>query len=178
MESVLPLVSAAFIPFIPDDLLRYVALAIAGLSVAGHWVRRTYQIAGLDTSLKMIEELFDLASKECTRNPRFIYQAALRLVEKKLAVSNLRTEMIEVKRVSWRRYPQFVRNVALSMTQCRREMKELRCWIQLELESARQQRYMEDISHKKAALNQIFPDKQMVDWRKESDWVATTIEVV
>ncbi|KAF8178118.1 hypothetical protein K438DRAFT_1844589 [Mycena galopus ATCC 62051] len=74
------------------------------------------------------------------------------------AVSTLRSRVINMKYTPWKVYPNYLRAIASSIKECRREIEELRSTILLALECARQQRYSEDIQHRMATLASAFPE--------------------
>ncbi|KAJ7507369.1 hypothetical protein B0H11DRAFT_2185790 [Mycena galericulata] len=161
MENLLPLVSAAFIPFIPSNFLRVVALVVVIFSFTAHVVHHnstTCQVDRLDTSVNKMEEVFDMAVNECTRDPRFVYEAGLKLTE--WASSSLRTRTIDTNEIPWKMYLHHLRGLTLAIKECWADLEDLRASIlvkELGLESARRQKYKEGISQKKATLNQNFP---------------------
>ncbi|KAJ7507365.1 hypothetical protein B0H11DRAFT_201579 [Mycena galericulata] len=118
----------------------------------------TCQVDRLETSVKKIEEVFDMAVNECTRDPRFVYEAGLKLTETKYVVSSLRTRTIDAKGIAWKKYPHHLRGLALSIKECRRDLEDLRASISLALESARRQKFKEDYGQRKATIDQSFPD--------------------
>ncbi|KAJ7777939.1 hypothetical protein DFH07DRAFT_1056294 [Mycena maculata] len=141
METLLPLVSAVLIPFIPNSILRYATLVVAMVAFVGHFVYHnspTCQVDTLETSIKNIEVLFDMAVNECAKDPWFVYEASLKLAQSKYSASSLRTRTIGTKDISWKMYPHHMRGLALSIKECRREMKDFRSSILLGLEAARQ----------------------------------------
>ncbi|KAJ7628681.1 hypothetical protein FB45DRAFT_1079875 [Roridomyces roridus] len=159
METFLPLVSAAIIPFIPNNILRYAALAIAILAFGGNLAYSAapgYQVAALEKAVKSVEEIFDIAADECVGNPRFIYEAGLKLVGIKRALSILRIRTIDARTLPWIKYLQQLRNLSSSITQCRREAEDFQSSVQLEIELTRQQRYEDDMRLKKATLDRMF----------------------
>ncbi|KAJ7628683.1 hypothetical protein FB45DRAFT_42724 [Roridomyces roridus] len=176
METFLPLVSAAIIPFIPNNILRYAALTIAVLAFIGSLVYSAapgHQVAALEKAVKSVEEMFNIATEECVGNPRFIYEAELKLVgcvsliifgdgwlnetsRVKRALSILRITTIDAKILPWIKYLQQLRHLLSSITLCRHEVENLQSMIQLEIELTRQQRYEEDMRVKKATLDRMF----------------------
>ncbi|KAJ7628618.1 hypothetical protein FB45DRAFT_1059345 [Roridomyces roridus] len=162
MDTVLPLASAAFIPFIPNDVLRNTALAIAVLTLVGHLLHRTSpkrQIDALDKVVQNVEEIFDMATKECSTDPRFIHTTGLKLAEIKYAVSSLRTKTIDGENISWKEYYQYRRGLARLVKQCRGELQDLQSSMLITLECARRDKYKEDINSRKATLNRMFVDE-------------------
>ncbi|KAJ7628607.1 hypothetical protein FB45DRAFT_918744, partial [Roridomyces roridus] len=132
METLLPLLSAALIPSIPNDVLRNTALAIAVLSLVGQLLHRTspkHQIDALDKVVQNFEEIFDMTTKECTTDPRFIHTTGLKLVEIKYAVSSLRTTTIDGEHVTWKKYYKYRRGLARSVKHCRGEVQDLQSCI-------------------------------------------------
>ncbi|KAJ7777942.1 hypothetical protein DFH07DRAFT_936549 [Mycena maculata] len=159
METFLPLVSAVLIPFIPNNILRYATLVVAMVAFVGHFVYHnspTYQVDTLETSIKNIEVLFDMVVNECAKDPWFVYEAGLKLAQSKYSVSSLHTRTVGTKDISWKMYPHHMRGLALSIKECRREMKDFRSSLLLGLEAARQLKYEEDINHRMAILEQTF----------------------
>ncbi|KAJ7628598.1 hypothetical protein FB45DRAFT_1004158 [Roridomyces roridus] len=159
MDTLLPLLSAALIPSIPNDELRYAALAIAALSFAGHLLHRTSpksQIDALDNVVQNAEGILDTATEECSTDPRFLHMTGLKLMEIKYAVSSLRTRTIDGEHISWKEYYKYRRGLARSVKQCRGEAQDLQSSILIALESARRYKYKEDINTRKATLNRMF----------------------
>jgi hypothetical protein len=84
LSKVLSLASVVFIPFIPDNTTRYVALVIVSFSAASYLVSHnspSNQIARLDASMQDIAALLNMAAQECTGDPRFTFEAGLKLEE-------------------------------------------------------------------------------------------------
>ncbi|KAJ7628604.1 hypothetical protein FB45DRAFT_918729 [Roridomyces roridus] len=173
METLLPLLSAALIPSIPNDVLRNAALAIAALSLVGHLLHRTSpkrQIDALNKVVQNIEEIFDMATKECSTNPWFIHTTGLKLVEIKYAVSSLRTKTIDGEHISRKEYYKYRRGLARSVKRCRGEAQDLQSSILIALESARRDKYKEDINTRKATLDRTFVNEagmRMRTWTRE-----------
>ncbi|KAJ7905118.1 hypothetical protein B0H13DRAFT_2334203 [Mycena leptocephala] len=158
-SQILSLVSVVVIPFIPNDSLRSVALVLAPLFFAAYLAYHNTpnrQVARLDASMKDINALFEMTVHECGRDPRFVYEAGLKLTEINYAVSALRTRSISMKYISWKMYPYHLKGIASSIERCRREMEELRSSILLALEYARQQKYRADIDRRMAILASTF----------------------
>jgi hypothetical protein len=83
-SQVLSLVSVVVIPFIPNDSLRSVILVLTPLFFAAYLAYHNTpnrQVARLDASIKDINALFETAVNECGRDPRFVYEAGLKLTE-------------------------------------------------------------------------------------------------
>ncbi|KAJ7120972.1 hypothetical protein C8R44DRAFT_787104 [Mycena epipterygia] len=160
-SQILSFVSVVLIPFIPNNTLRYIALVIGPFCCFAYLVYHSTpsaQLAGLDTAIKELDKLLSTAVNECAWNPRFIYEAGLKLTETKLAVSGLRTRSISMKFITWKTYPYHLRHLVCSIAECRRDIKDLRASISLALELVRQQKFQEDINQRKATLESTFPD--------------------
>ncbi|KAJ6588548.1 hypothetical protein B0H19DRAFT_1367136 [Mycena capillaripes] len=158
-SQVLSLIYMVLIPFIPNDSLRYVMLVLAPFSFVVYLVYHntpSRQVARLDASVKEINALVETAMKECKRDPRFVYETELKLIETKYNVSTLRTRAIGMKYISWNVYPYHLKGIASSIEQCRREMEDSHSSILLALELARQQKYREEIGQKMATLASNF----------------------
>ncbi|KAJ7120966.1 hypothetical protein C8R44DRAFT_877281 [Mycena epipterygia] len=159
LSQILSLVSVVLIPFIPNNTLRYIALVIGPFSFFAYLVYHNIpstQLAGLDTTIKELDKLLSIAVNECARNPRFIYEAGLKLAETKLAVSDLRTRIMSMKFITLKTYPYHLRRILHSIDECRRDIKGLRASISLALELARQQKFQEDINQRKETLESTF----------------------
>jgi hypothetical protein len=83
-SQVLSLLSLILIPFIPDSTLRYIAVVLASVSLVAYLVYHntpTRQVGRLDTAAKEVNALFEMATAECVADPRFVYEAGLKLTE-------------------------------------------------------------------------------------------------
>ncbi|KAJ7789942.1 hypothetical protein B0H14DRAFT_3891502 [Mycena olivaceomarginata] len=138
-SQVLSLLSLILIPFIPNSTLRYLAVVLASVSL----------VAYLSTTTSP-------RANECVADPRFVYEAGLKLTELNYAVSTLRSRTLSMRSMSWRDYAYRLRAIASSIEECRRELEELRSSVLLALECARQQRYREDIDCRTATLDSAF----------------------
>ncbi|KAJ7120949.1 hypothetical protein C8R44DRAFT_787047 [Mycena epipterygia] len=142
LSPILSLVSVVLVPFIPNNTLRYIALVIVPFWFIAYLVYHntpSAQLAGLDTAIKELNKLLSTVVNECARNPRFIYEAGLKLADRqdKACVSGLRTRIISMKFTTWKAYPYHLRRI-------------------LALEWVRQQKFQEDINQRKATLEIIF----------------------
>ncbi|KAJ7290984.1 hypothetical protein C8J57DRAFT_1586265 [Mycena rebaudengoi] len=145
----------ALTTFIPNDSLRYIALASTLLSLVGYAVfanNLSSQAARCETAMQEIEALFITVTKECARNLHFITEVGLQLTLAKQSLSELRMRMLLTSEITWRAYPLHLRIVLLSIAECRRIFEELRSSMQVALERARQQAYIKDINRRRRAL--------------------------
>ncbi|KAJ7326235.1 hypothetical protein DFH08DRAFT_968151 [Mycena albidolilacea] len=159
-SQVLSLLSLILIPFIPNSTLQYITVVLASVSLVAYLVYHntpTRQVNRLDGAAKEINTLFEAVTVECVADPRFMYEAGLKLTETNYAISTLRSRTLSMKPMSWKRYAYHLRAIASSIEECRRELEELRSSILLALECARQQRYQEDIHRRTATLDSAFP---------------------
>jgi hypothetical protein len=82
LSQLLSLAPVALIPFIPNDALRYIALGITSIAVAVYLLRHntlSSRVGRVEASMQEMEELFNLATAECGRNPYFLADAGLKL---------------------------------------------------------------------------------------------------
>ncbi|KAJ7290950.1 hypothetical protein C8J57DRAFT_1704687 [Mycena rebaudengoi] len=145
----------AFTTFIPNDSLRYVVLGSTLLSLVGYAVfdnNPSSQAARCEIIMQEIEALFITVTKECARDLRFIMEVGLQLTLAKRSLSELHMRMLLTSEITWRAYPFHLRIVLLSITECQRNFEELRSSMQVALERARQQAYIEDINQRRRAL--------------------------
>ncbi|KAJ7291013.1 hypothetical protein C8J57DRAFT_1586336 [Mycena rebaudengoi] len=145
----------ALTTFIPNDSLRYIALGSTLLSLVGYAIfanNLSSQAACCETFMQEIEALFVTVTKECARDLRFITEVGLQLTLAKQSLSELRMRMLLTSEITWRAYPLHLRIVLLSIAECRRTFEELRSSMQVALERARQQAYIEDINRRRRAL--------------------------
>ncbi|KAJ7290990.1 hypothetical protein C8J57DRAFT_1586296 [Mycena rebaudengoi] len=129
----------ALTTFIPNEPLRYIVLASTLLFLGGYAVFANNlgsQVARCETFMQEIEALFITVTKECARDLHFITEVGLQLTLE----------------IAWRAYPLHLRIILLSITECRRNFEELRSSMQVALERARQQAYIEDINRRRRAL--------------------------
>ncbi|KAJ7481728.1 hypothetical protein FB451DRAFT_1236969 [Mycena latifolia] len=155
------LASMMLIPFIPNYIMRYLALVLASLLSAAYLASHTgptSQVAWLAESIKKTDESLSMANKECITDPQFLFEAGLKLTEMKYAVSTLHTKVISMKYVAWTKYAHRLGRLSLSINECRREIKDLQASILLALECARQQKFEDDINHMTATLVSTFPE--------------------
>jgi hypothetical protein len=83
-SQVLSLLSVILIPFIPDSTLRYIALVLVFISLAAYLVYHstlTRQVGRLDAAAREVNALVEAATAECVADPRFVYEAGLKLTE-------------------------------------------------------------------------------------------------
>jgi hypothetical protein len=83
-SQILSLLSLILIPFIPNSTLRYLAVVLASLSLVAYLVYHntpTPQVDRLDADAKEVNTLFEVATAECVADPRFVYEAGLKLTE-------------------------------------------------------------------------------------------------
>ncbi|KAJ6550731.1 hypothetical protein B0H10DRAFT_1224566 [Mycena sp. CBHHK59/15] len=142
LSQLLALGPFTLIPSIPNLVLRYITLGLTSLSFMVYFVHCNMpdsQVGSVETTLKEIEELFHVATTECTRDPRFIAKAGLKLATITLYVSDLRTGTMEAQE------------------ECRGEMRDLQLSILRALESTRQQKYIEQINHIRMVIDSAFP---------------------
>ncbi|KAJ6618710.1 hypothetical protein B0H10DRAFT_2433785 [Mycena sp. CBHHK59/15] len=159
LSQLLSLGPVTLIPFIPNDALRYTTFGLTSLSLTVYVVHCNTpgsQVGSIEATLEEIEELFLAATTECTRDPRFIAEAGLKLATARYAVSVLRGGTMAAQDVTWKKYLHHLKSLMLGIKECRREMRELRLSLLRALESARQQKYMEDISHRRMVIDRAF----------------------
>ncbi|KAJ7290940.1 hypothetical protein C8J57DRAFT_1211475 [Mycena rebaudengoi] len=154
-SQLLSFVLIALTTFIPNDSLRYIALGSTLLSLVGYAVfdnNLSSQATRCETVMQEIEALFITVTKECARDLRFITEVGLQLMLAKQSLSELRMRMLLTSEITWRAYPSHLRIVLLSIAECRRKFGELRSSMQVALERARQQAYIEDINQRRRTL--------------------------
>ncbi|KAJ7291007.1 hypothetical protein C8J57DRAFT_1458003 [Mycena rebaudengoi] len=154
-SQLLSLALIALTTFIPSDYLRYIALALTLLSLGGYAVfanNLSSQAARCETVMQEIEALFITVTKECARDLRFITEVGLQLTLVKQSLSELRMRILLTSEITWRAYPSHLRIVLLSIAECRQNFEELRSSMQVALERARQQAYIEDIKRRRRTL--------------------------
>ncbi|KAJ6481822.1 hypothetical protein C8R45DRAFT_1215634 [Mycena sanguinolenta] len=159
-SQLISLLCIAIIPFIPNNILRLFTLIFTVLTLAAYLVydnTPSRQVTRLDASANEINALFDTAASECTRDPRFMHQAGLKLSEINYTVSTLRSRAMSMEHTPWRAYLYHLVATVSSIKECRRDIEELRSSVLFALERARQQRYREDIDRQKATLASAFP---------------------
>ncbi|KAJ6616645.1 hypothetical protein B0H10DRAFT_1378991 [Mycena sp. CBHHK59/15] len=165
-QSFFPQLPVSFGPItlqliIPNDVCRYIAFGPTMISLAFYLAHCNFtpgsQVDGFDATIEEIEELLVTATAECTRDPRFIAEAKLKLTMARYSVSVLRVDIMAIKAVTWKSYPRHLKGLMLSMKQCRCEMWDLRLSILCAIEYARQQKYLEDINHNVMTINRSFP---------------------
>ncbi|KAF7366429.1 hypothetical protein MSAN_00899800 [Mycena sanguinolenta] len=160
-SQLLSLFSIAVIPFIPNNSLRYITVISTVLTLAAYLVYTNTpnrQVGWLDASVKELNALFDQAANECIRDPRFVYEAGLKLSEINYELSTLRSRVMSMGYTPWRPYLYHLRAIASSIQECRLEIEELRSSVLFALERARQQWYREDIDRRLATLARAFPE--------------------
>jgi hypothetical protein len=82
LSQLLSLAPVALIPFIPNDALRYIALGITSIAIVMYLLRHntlSSRVGRVEASMLEMEELFNLATAECGRNPYFLADAGLKL---------------------------------------------------------------------------------------------------
>jgi hypothetical protein len=83
-SQVLSLLSLILVPFIPNSTLQYIALVLVFISLAAYLVYQntpTRQVDRLDAAAKEVNALFEAVTVECVADPRFVYEAGLKLTE-------------------------------------------------------------------------------------------------
>ncbi|KAJ7242120.1 hypothetical protein C8J57DRAFT_1244350 [Mycena rebaudengoi] len=146
----------ALTTFIPTDSLRYIALGSTLLSLVGYAVfinNLSSQAAQCETYMKEIEALFTTVTNECVREP-VLYNGGWITVD--ISLSELRMRMLLTSEIAWRAYPLHLKIILLFIAECRQNFKELRSSMQVTLERARQQVYIEDINQKRRTLEVAF----------------------
>ncbi|KAJ7173125.1 hypothetical protein C8R43DRAFT_681758 [Mycena crocata] len=144
-SQALSLASVVLVSFIPNDILRYIALLLTLLAFVAYLIWNNTpdrQVSRIDAALKVIDALFHSAANECARDPRFIYEAGLKLTDGiQSAHSGYRHEIYRLKAMSTPFQKPY--------TDHRRvRARNLQTSFQLALECTRQQTYREDIGHK------------------------------
>ncbi|KAJ7789935.1 hypothetical protein B0H14DRAFT_3891499 [Mycena olivaceomarginata] len=169
ISQILSLLSLVLIPFISSasSTLQYIAVVLTStISLAAYlayYNTPTRQVGRLDAAAKEVNALFKVATGECVADPRFVYEAGLRLSEMNYTVSTLRLRTIGMKYMSWKGYAHHLRAIVSPIKECRRELEELRSSVLLALECARQQRYREDINRRTATLDSAFSGAPLPD---------------
>ncbi|KAF7342066.1 hypothetical protein MVEN_01793900 [Mycena venus] len=160
LSQLLSLAPVALIPFIPNDALRYITLGIATVAFVAYSLRHntlSSRISALGDLMREMEELFYQAADECGRDPYFLAEAGLKLATLRYNISTIRTRWLSAKRVPWKKYPLYLKDLAMSIRDCQRESRELRLSISIALESVRQHKYLQDLRHRKTTLRRPVP---------------------
>ncbi|KAJ7290970.1 hypothetical protein C8J57DRAFT_1457988 [Mycena rebaudengoi] len=155
LSQLLSFALIALTTFIPNDSLRYTVLGSTLLSLVGYAVfanNLSSQATRCETVMQEIEALFITVTKECARDLRFITEVGLQFTLAKQSLSDVRMKMLLTSNITWRAYPLHLRIILLSITECRRNFGELHSSMQVALERARQQAYIEDINRRRRAL--------------------------
>ncbi|KAJ7789938.1 hypothetical protein B0H14DRAFT_3161717 [Mycena olivaceomarginata] len=121
--------------------LRYITLAVTFVVFGAHLLRRNTlgsRVGKLEDSMREMEDLFSTAADECDRDPYFLAETGLKLA---------------TKSVPWKKYLSYLRDIARCIRDCQQELKELRWSTSLALESLRQDKYLEDLHHRRAGLH-------------------------
>ncbi|KAJ7120987.1 hypothetical protein C8R44DRAFT_920575 [Mycena epipterygia] len=155
LSQLLSFAPVALIPFIPNGILRYISIGIAAFAFAAYFL---YQNAPrsrarrLEASVKEVDELFNMIVDECSTDPHFIADIALRLAT-----------MLNTKHVTWKKYPFHLQSLVRITRECRQELGDLRSSISLALEARRQEKYMQEISHRITSLRRTVPAAEILD---------------
>jgi hypothetical protein len=82
LSQFLSFAPVTLIPFIPNDALRYITLAITLVTFVVYFLRRSAlgsRFGELQDSMREMEELFGTAADECNRDPYFLAETGLKL---------------------------------------------------------------------------------------------------
>ncbi|KAJ7792242.1 hypothetical protein B0H14DRAFT_2931965 [Mycena olivaceomarginata] len=164
LSQLLSFAPVTLIPFIPNDALRYITLAITLVTLIVYFLHRNTlgsRFSELQDSMREMEELFGTVADECNRDPYFLAETGLKLATLRYRVSTIRTRSLSRKSVPWKKYLPYLRDIVRCIRDCQQDLKELRWSTSLALESLRQDKYLEDLRHRRTSLHRTFPPAAM-----------------
>ncbi|KAJ7789936.1 hypothetical protein B0H14DRAFT_3571719 [Mycena olivaceomarginata] len=164
LSELLSFTPVTLIPFIPNDALRYITLAVTFVVFIACLLRRNTlgsRVGKLEHSMREMEDLFSRAADECDRDPYFLAETGLKLATLRYRVSTIRTRSLSRKSVPWKKYLSYLRDIARCIRDCQQDLKELRWSTSLALESLRQDKYLEDLRNRRASLHRTLPSAAM-----------------
>ncbi|KAJ7326259.1 hypothetical protein DFH08DRAFT_885212 [Mycena albidolilacea] len=164
LSQLLSFAPVTLIPFIPNAALRYMTLGITLVTLVVYFLHRNTlgsRFGELQDSMREMEELFGTAADECNRDPYFLAETGLELATLRYRVSTIRTRSLSRKSVPWKKYLSYLRDIVRCIKDCHQDLKELRWSTSLALESSRQDKYLEDLRHRRTSLHRTFPSAAM-----------------
>ncbi|KAF7342076.1 hypothetical protein MVEN_01794900 [Mycena venus] len=157
--QLLPLVLTPLAALVPNGIQRWIILAFAVLYFAGFIVLPNLPGTRLKKLEKCIGETVKIhatAIRELDNYPHFVTDTSLRVARIKLSESILRTRMLGGRNIAWKKYAQHLRDLSFHISECQRDVQEIRTSILMALECDRQRRYTEDIAQRRRTLDTAF----------------------
>ncbi|KAJ7026540.1 hypothetical protein C8F04DRAFT_1267909 [Mycena alexandri] len=157
--QLLPLALAPLAALVPNGVQRGIIFTAAGLYFGGFVVLPNLPSAKMKNLERSIEDTVQIhatAVRELEKNPRFVTELSLRLVQLKFAESTIRSKILTSKDIAWRGYVQHLRGLSVHISECERDARDIRTVALMALECNRQTRYAEDIAQKRTILDTAF----------------------
>ncbi|KAJ7792239.1 hypothetical protein B0H14DRAFT_3160339, partial [Mycena olivaceomarginata] len=126
LSQLLSFAPIILVPFIPNDALRYITLAVTFVAFVAYILRRNTlgsRVGKLEDSMREMEDLFSTAADECDRDPYFLAETGLKLATLRYRVSTIRTRSLGRKSVPWKKYLPYLRDIARCIRDCQQELK-------------------------------------------------------
>ncbi|KAJ7643709.1 hypothetical protein FB45DRAFT_1052610 [Roridomyces roridus] len=138
---------------IPNNTLRYVLVALFGLSALVHAIhlqRPSIQLARVELQVKETEEIIQYARSFCpAKDFLSLGEQAVWLLEVKRTVSIVKCHILESKSgLSWKKYRLLSKDIAL----CVLDVQKIRAAVELVVETENQRRFTESINETESLL--------------------------
>ncbi|KAJ6583930.1 hypothetical protein DFH09DRAFT_1359878 [Mycena vulgaris] len=136
---------------IPNDTLRYTALAVAmGLAIIHgiHLKQPSTQLIQLEKTIRATAGIMESAKSRCPRDQLSLAEAWVRLLEAQRSASIIQCRIIETTWLTWKVYRLLSREIA----ECIKDVRKIRTAVQCTMEAERQRKLTEDISEAQFTL--------------------------
>ncbi|KAJ7457101.1 hypothetical protein FB451DRAFT_1275930 [Mycena latifolia] len=137
---------------------RYIGLGLASASLgvyAAHHQSPSQKLARLEDALMATEEILEHAKLDCARNRVELMESETQLLQAKLAVSKIQSQMLEARDTTWNEYFQNIIGIWKSIKKCEKDIKQIQTSTLLTIEAERQRRLSEGIKESREILDAV-----------------------
>ncbi|KAJ7143818.1 hypothetical protein C8R44DRAFT_758967 [Mycena epipterygia] len=141
---------------IPSNVFHYVALGTAAITLpiyATYYLHPSTHLGRVNSAIIATTEILTWAKSECTRNHFDLAEKEGRLLQAKLAVSKIRSHLLEARGTSWKIYYQKIRAISQSLDKCERQLREIETAILLIIETEEERELIENINKTREIVN-------------------------
>ncbi|KAJ6551933.1 hypothetical protein B0H19DRAFT_1264549 [Mycena capillaripes] len=175
----LPSLLLWIISLIPNNIFRYITLAVASACFMVYFIHLNHpsvRLNRLQNTITIVEGILTRAKAKCMRDYLAVAENETRFLRVKLSASRLQSQSLETHNLPWKFYLQNIRAIFRSLATCERELQDIQTAMLLLIEAAHQYKLVTDINESSEIMSGV-PHSQRSSRRGLYHRVATDFEV-
>ncbi|KAF7356277.1 hypothetical protein MVEN_00959500 [Mycena venus] len=150
----------AVLSLVPENRYILLGLSLASLiTYAANRQRPLHKLGQVEGMIKVVEETLERAQANSARNHVEVMDETSRLLEAKISASKIQDRLLKTQSVTtWNEFVEYLqdlREITQSISQCAKEVKEVRTSILLTIEAERRRQFSERIKECHEILDSV-----------------------